>query len=139
MTATAEAAATSPGPGCLLMCSCVSGVTQIIPPFRTGVSCPPLATVQVRTKNGPIQARNSGGGVTAKTNQRTEQGVMAAIGQSGRVPAGGVAPASSALGFRAKREGVASVLSLLRPVECRPDRCLLPWSMGFFLSRRFQE
>lgn len=83
-------------PGRLLMCNCVSDVTQIVPPDRLEVSCPPLATVQSGPRSRPIRARHSGGGVTAKTNQRREQSCSAGDGcvpvgvAASFVPSGGI-------------------------------------------------
>ena len=46
-------------PGRLLMCNSVSDVTQIVPPDRVELSCPPLATVQSDPRSRPIRARHS--------------------------------------------------------------------------------
>ena len=43
-----------------------------LPADRIEASCPPRATVQSDPRSRPIRARHSGGGVTAKTNQRRE-------------------------------------------------------------------
>ena len=56
-----EAAAMSLEPGRLLMCNSVSDVTQIVPPDRVELSCPPLATVQSDPRSRPIRARHSEG------------------------------------------------------------------------------
>ena len=56
-----QAAAMSLEPGRLLMRNAVSDVTQIVPPDRIEVSCPPLATVQSDPRSRPIRARHSEG------------------------------------------------------------------------------
>lgn len=56
-----EAAAMSLEPGRLLMCNSFSDVTQIVPPDRMELSCPPLATVQSDPRSRPIRARHSEG------------------------------------------------------------------------------
>lgn len=91
--------------------SCVLTLQSLCSTPQT--SCPPPATVEVKTQ--PRADPSTVEGVSTKANQKTEQGSCAAIGQSGRVPVGVWCLPPPPPEFRARTQrDVGAALSLLR-------------------------